>query len=165
MELNRKIAMVLDLHLRGVDGYGVTRLAAELGKGTRSVNNWCEGICLPNLADALATIRAVSLASPDRGLRMADELLGLIGLWVYQAPGATRPDVDPLPVDGCQLAESAGRLAGVIARAEADGVRTATEVAEIATATRDVERHVIEIRAEVHHRPTAERPLALAGAR
>lgn len=161
--MSRQVAEVLDRHIRGRE-YGVTRLAGQLNVATRTVDRWCSEESTPSAADLLVLIREVGLHDAARGLRLADDLLGLIGLWVYRAP-AEVTDAEPLAVDALQLSAAAGHVAAVAAEIDSDGVRSAEEAARLATATVPVIRHAMEVRAEAHAALTAERPLALAGMR
>lgn len=160
--MSRQIAEVLDRHIRGRE-YGVTRLAAQMNVTPRTIDRWAADESSPSASDLLVLLREVGMHDPERGLRLADELLGLVGLWCYRAP-AGAPDADPLSVDALQLAAAAGHVAAVAAEIDADGVRTAEEAARLASATVPVVRHALEVRAEAHATPVAERSFALAGA-
>jgi transcriptional regulator with XRE-family HTH domain len=158
--LERKLARILDNQVRGRGGYGATRLARKLGVTPRTIDRWCAEETVPSLADVLRIVAAVGEDDASRALRLVADVFELVGLLPYRAPHVPA-DADPLAVDVCQLAAAAGELAGAVARADADGVRTAAEQAEIASLTEPVIRHAVEIRAEVHAIPTAERPLGL----
>lgn len=160
---HRRIAEILDRHIRGRE-YGVTRLAGQLGISPRTVDRWCSDESTPTAADLLEILRAVCLHQPERGLRLADEVLGLVGLWCYSAP-----PVEARPGDAhgesCDVVEAAADLEREARNAARDGQLSAAEQARIANAARRVVRESLEVPAVALAAGTSERELALGDAR
>jgi hypothetical protein len=160
--IERQIAESLDRSIRGRE-YGVTRLAGQLEVAPRTVDRWCSAESVPTAADLLRLLREVVLHDPERGMRLADEVLGIVGLWVYRAPRgeAARPG-DGVTSNTMELTAATGQLAATVQRALADGRLDHVDAEDIERATVPVLREAHEVRAEAHSVPSPQ--LDLAGA-
>lgn len=111
--LERRIALALDAHLRGSRGYGVARLAEQMGRPERTIQNWCAGVCCPSLSDALLLVDAVQSEDPARATLLLADLTRIVRHTTH--PVDVRSDPDPLPVDVMQEQEALGGVAAEIA--------------------------------------------------
>lgn len=157
--MNRRIAEALDRHIRGRE-YGVTRLAGQLDVTPRTVDRWASDETPVSAADLLDILREVTAHDPARGMRLADELLGLVGLWCYRAP-AVEPRPGDAHTESCHVVEAAADLERTTREAARDGEISAAEQARIANAARLVVREAHEVPAVASAVGTPERTLAL----
>jgi hypothetical protein len=66
-------------------GFGVPLLAELSGYSTRTISNWCEGVCSPPLDKTLHVVRVISQEDPPRGLRMWDRISALAAMEAHPA--------------------------------------------------------------------------------
>lgn len=156
----RRLAMVLDRHLRGRDGYGVTRLAEKISESKKTIDNWCAGVCSPSVVSMLCVMD---------GLR-SDEAARAAALWRDLSELAGQ-ESRPLPQIQPAASVVAGALrvqaeAGDLARAMLSGVHpqspggvrlVASELAGVVREARELEMATLEVEAAARAAPAEVR--------
>jgi hypothetical protein len=165
--MRRQLAEILDRHIRGVDGYGASRLARELGRAgvrcsVRTVDRWCADESTPGFDDVLQAIAVVNASEPHRGLRLTADVFELIGFLPYRAPVAPSCPGDAKD-EAIDVVEKASDLQRVVRLAFADGVATPDELAAIRNGAEAVHREAAEVPAVAAAAPTPYVALAAGG--
>lgn len=132
--IERLVARALDAHLCGADGYGVARVAEQMGRPERTVRNWCQGVCSPSAVDLLLLVDAMQSEDPAKATLLWADLSRIVRHTAH--PVDVSSDTDPIPVDVLQANAAGGALAGEIAshgeETDAHEARRALPLARVA---------------------------------
>jgi hypothetical protein len=114
-QTERQIALILDRHLRGVDGFGVERLSGLTDVSRNTIHNHAGGVACPSAAALFLYVSAVGTEDPKRALALWRDLSALVGM--DARPVAHPADAGSVIGGTLEVQAETGEIATAVARA------------------------------------------------